>query len=101
MAIKFKRVDFKYQGFDSKGYLALSNINLSIDKEGEFITLIGETGSGKTTLAQHMNALLVPSSGHVEIFGLKINQENTKKKKFKLNPIRKQVGLVFQFPEYQ
>ncbi|MFW6318566.1 MAG: energy-coupling factor transporter ATPase [Bacillota bacterium] len=101
MAIKFRRVDYQYQGFDNKGYLALSNINLSIDAEGEFITLIGETGSGKTTLAQHMNALLVPSSGDVTIFGLKINQETKKKKKVKLNPIRKRVGLVFQFPEYQ
>lgn len=101
MAIKFNRVDFKYQGFDDKGYLALSNINVKIDSEGEFITLIGETGSGKTTLVQHMNALLVPSSGHVDIFGIKINKENTKKKKVKLNPIRQRVGLVFQFPEYQ
>jgi energy-coupling factor transport system ATP-binding protein len=101
MAIKFKRVDYQYQGFDNKGYLALSNINLSIDSEGEFITLIGETGSGKTTLAQHMNALLVPTSGDVSIFGLKINKETKKKKKIKLNPIRKRVGLVFQFPEYQ
>lgn len=101
MAIKFRRVDYQYQGFDNKGYLALSNINVSIDSEGEFITLIGETGSGKTTLAQHMNALLVPSSGDVTIFGLKINQETKKKKKVKLNPIRKRVGLVFQFPEYQ
>ncbi len=101
MAIKFRQVDFQYQGFDNKGYLALSNINLAIDSQGEFITLIGETGSGKTTLAQHMNALLVPSSGDVTIFGLKIDQETKKKKKVKLNPIRKRVGLVFQFPEYQ
>ncbi|MFW6320148.1 MAG: energy-coupling factor transporter ATPase [Bacillota bacterium] len=101
MAIKFRRVDYQYQGFDNKGYLALSNINVSIDSEGEFITLIGETGSGKTTLAQHMNALLVPTSGDVSIFGLKVNKETKKKKKVKLNPIRKRVGLVFQFPEYQ
>ncbi len=101
MAIKFKKVDFKYQGNDNKAYLALSNITLNIKAEGEFITLIGETGSGKTTLVQHMNALLTPLSGDVEIFGVKINRENVKKKRVKLNPIRQQVGLVFQFPEYQ
>ncbi len=101
MGIKFKRVDFKYQGFDEKGYLALSNINLSIKPTGEFITLIGETGSGKSTLVQHMNALLTPSSGEVDILGAIINQESIKKKKIRLNPIRQKVGLVFQFPEYQ
>ncbi len=101
MGIKFERVDFKYQGIDNKGYLALSDIVLNINPTGEFITLIGETGSGKSTLVQHMNALLTPTGGTVTIFGVKINQEIKKKKKVKLNPIRKQVGLVFQFPEYQ
>ncbi len=101
MGIKFNKVDFKYQGNDNKAYLALSNITLNIKDTGEFITLIGETGSGKTTLVQHMNALLTPLSGSVDIFGVKINRENVKKKKVKLNPIRQQVGLVFQFPEYQ
>ena len=101
MGIKFKRVDYKYQGFDNKGYLALSNINVSIQPTGEFITLIGETGSGKTTLVQHMNALLVPSSGEVVILDNVISKETIKEKKVKLNPIRQKVGLVFQFPEYQ
>ncbi len=101
MAIKFNRVDFKYKGEGKKGYLALSNISLSIQGEGEFITLIGETGSGKTTLVQHMNALLVADSGSVDIYGIKVEKEAVKKKKIRLNPIRKKVGLVFQFPEYQ
>lgn len=101
MGIKFKRVDFKYQGFDAKGYLALSNISLTIEPTGEFITLIGETGSGKTTLVQHMNALLTPTSGEMDILGAIINQESIRKKSVKLNPIRQKVGLVFQFPEYQ
>ncbi len=101
MAIKFNRVDFKYKGHDKKGYLALSNINLSIDGEGEFITLIGETGSGKTTLVQHMNALLVADSGSVDVYGIRVEKEAVKKKRIRLNPIRKKVGLVFQFPEYQ
>ncbi|MFH5881637.1 energy-coupling factor transporter ATPase [Liberiplasma polymorphum] len=101
MGIKFERVDFKYHGIDNKGYLALSNVSLNIEKTGEFITLIGETGSGKTTLVQHMNALLTPTAGQVDILGIKINKEVVKKKKVKLNPIRQKVGLVFQFPEYQ
>lgn len=101
MGIKFERVNFYYASVDEKKYLALSNINVSINETGELITLIGETGSGKTTLAQHMNALLTPSSGSVDILGVKINRENVKKKRVKLNPIRQKVGLVFQFPEYQ
>lgn len=101
MGIKFNRVDYKYQGIDNKGYLALSDVSLNIEGTGEFITLIGETGSGKSTLVQHMNALLQPTDGTVDIFGIKIHRDVKKDKKVKLNPIRKQVGLVFQFPEYQ
>ncbi|MFW5894528.1 MAG: energy-coupling factor transporter ATPase [Bacillota bacterium] len=101
MAIKFERVSYQYRGIDQKGYLALSDINLEIEKTGEFITLIGETGSGKTTLVQHMNALLTPSEGRMRIFGLKISSNPKENRNIKLNPVRKQVGLVFQFPEYQ
>ncbi len=101
MAIKFERVSFQYTSMDNKGYLALADINLSINKTGEFITLIGETGSGKSTLAQHMNALLQPTEGRVHIFGITVDDKTKKQRKIKLNPIRKQVGLVFQFPEYQ
>ena len=101
MGIKFEQVNFAYQGPDGQKYLALANINLSIGEMGEFIALIGETGSGKTTLVQHMNALLVPDTGSVTILGVKVTKEATKKKSIKLNPIRKKVGLVFQFPEYQ
>ncbi len=101
MAIKFERVSYTYHGPDQKAYLALSDISVNINKTGEFITLIGETGSGKTTFAQHMNALLQPSEGRVHIFGVKIDHNTKKEGKVKLNPIRKKVGLVFQFPEYQ
>ena len=101
MAIKFERVSYQYRGIDQKGYLALSDINLKIEKTGEFITLIGETGSGKTTLVQHMNALLTPSEGRMRIFGLTISSNPKENRDIKLNPVRKQVGLVFQFPEYQ
>jgi len=101
MGIKFERVSYQYQGIDQRGYLAIGDINLSINAAGEFITLIGETGSGKSTLVQHMNALLLPTEGRMKLFGLTIDKNTKKNKKIKLNPIRKKVGLVFQFPEYQ
>ncbi len=101
MAIKFERVSYQYQSIDKRGYLAIEDVTLSIAGEGEFITLIGETGSGKSTLVQHMNALLQPTEGRMNLFGIKIDKDTKRQKKVKLNPIRKQVGLVFQFPEYQ
>ena len=74
---------------------ALNGINLEIEK-GEFIGLIGHTGSGKSTLIQHLNGLLKPSSGTILIDGLDITKKGTS-----LIEIRKNVGLVFQYPEYQ
>ncbi|MGM0435628.1 MAG: energy-coupling factor transporter ATPase [Bacillota bacterium] len=101
MAIKFEHVSYQYKSIDNKGYMALNDVNLTIENTGEFITLIGETGSGKSTLVQHMNALLSPTKGSVNIFGVKISSTAKENKDVKFNPIRKQVGLVFQFPEYQ
>lgn len=95
MGINFHNVSFKY---NKKGTLkVLDNINLSINENNELITILGHTGSGKSTLVQHMNALLFPLFGEVDIFGKRIGQ----KKKEKLKDVRKKVGLVFQFPEYQ
>ena len=74
---------------------ALSDISFSIE-EGEFVGLIGHTGSGKSTLIQHLNGLLKPTKGKVQINNLDIMDKN-----IKLNEIRKKVGLVFQYPEYQ
>ena len=74
---------------------ALNGVNLEIGK-GEFIGLIGHTGSGKSTLIQHLNGLLKPSSGTILINGLDITKKETS-----LIEIRKNVGLVFQYPEYQ
>ena len=74
---------------------AINNANITI-KDGEFVALIGHTGSGKSTLIQHLNGLLKPESGKIIIDGVDITQ-----KKVKLNAIRKKVGLVFQYPEYQ
>lgn len=74
---------------------ALKNINLEI-KKGEFVGLIGHTGSGKSTLIQHLNSLIKPSKGKIIINGIDINEN---KKTIKEN--RKRVGLVFQYPEHQ
>lgn len=75
--------------------VALDNINVEI-KAGEFIGLIGHTGSGKSTLTQHLNGLLKPTSGKIIINGFDIT-----KKDVKLREIRQKVGLVFQYPEHQ
>lgn len=101
MAIKFEQVEYRYPSFDGTEFSALKDINLEISEKGEFITLIGETGSGKSTLVQHMNALMRPNTGSVTIYGVKIEKDTKKKGKVKLNPLRQRVGLVFQFPEYQ
>jgi energy-coupling factor transport system ATP-binding protein len=72
---------------------ALCNINLKIDA-GEFVGIIGHTGSGKSTLVQHFNGLLKPSSGKVYINGMDTSAKNLKE-------LRKHVGMVFQYPEHQ
>lgn len=74
---------------------ALKDINLKIES-GEFIGLIGHTGSGKSTLVQHLNGLLKPSQGQIIIEGTDITQKGVK-----LKEIRQKVGLVFQYPEHQ
>lgn len=95
MAINFRNVSFKYS--QKASHKTLNNINLLIEEKNEFIAIVGRTGSGKTTLVQHMNALLLPTEGTLEICGKVIN----KSKNLKLKDIRQKVGLVFQFPEYQ
>lgn len=74
---------------------ALENINLSI-KSGELVGLIGHTGSGKSTLIQHLNGLLKPTDGSIIIDNVILNKD-----KKDMRMIRKKVGLVFQYPEYQ
>ncbi len=96
MGIQFKDVSFSYKGL-KVNYDAIRHINLNIKSKKEFIAIVGQTGSGKSTLVQHMNALLLPSSGNVVVFG----QNLPPKKKEKINYLRQKVGLVFQFPEYQ
>jgi len=74
---------------------ALDNINLSIG-EGEFVGLIGPTGSGKSTLVQHFNGLIRPSQGEVVVDGRSLTDKATD-----LREVRQRVGLVFQYPEHQ
>ncbi|MCR4989698.1 MAG: energy-coupling factor transporter ATPase [Lachnospiraceae bacterium] len=74
---------------------ALKDISLKID-DGEFIGLIGHTGSGKSTLVQHLNGLLKPTSGNIYYNGADINDSD-----YDIKSLRKEVGLVFQYPEHQ
>lgn len=96
MAITFKEVEYTYSPDTPFAYHALKGINLNIPK-GSFTALIGHTGSGKSTLIQHINGLLIPTQGEVCIDDYIITPNN----KQKLKPLRKKAGLVFQFPEYQ
>lgn len=97
MGIQFERVNFSYSEGTIREHQALIDINLTIEL-GSFLTVIGHTGSGKSTLIQHMNALLQPHSGTVRILDKEIigGKKNTG-----VNQVRQRVGLVFQFPEYQ
>ena len=98
MGIKVEHIFYTYGKKASNSTLALDDVSFTIN-DNEFVTVVGETGSGKSTLAQMFNALLVPDKGDVLVDNYLINYKNRKSKK--LNGLRKHVGLVFQFPEYQ
>ncbi len=95
MALTVKSLYHTYQPGTPNESHALKNIDLTVE-EGEFVGIIGHTGSGKSTLVQHLNGLLKPTQGEVLLDGVNINAKSTK-----LKEIRLQVGLVFQYPEYQ
>lgn len=97
MSIHFKKVSHTYSPDTPFSYVALRDVDLEIS-EGKVTAIIGATGSGKSTLVQHLNALLLPTSGELEILD-RVIQMDVKPKKLK--SLRKEVGLVFQFPEYQ
>ena len=95
MSIKIENLTHIYMPKSPFEKVALDNVSLDI-RDGEFVALIGHTGSGKSTLIQHFNGLLEATSGKILIDGIDITD-----KKAKLTNIRKKVGLVFQYPEYQ
>lgn len=99
MPITFSGVFYVYNPKSPFQYEALKNVNLTL-LEGKFIALVGRTGSGKSTLVSHINALLHPTSGKVQIFSF-VNSAKRKERSKDVKGLRKRVGLVFQFPEYQ
>ena len=94
MPIEITQLSHTYLPGSALAYPALADISLTIS-DGEFLGVIGHTGSGKSTLIQHLNGLLLPTAGDVLVDGL-----NTREKKLR-KQIRSLVGMVFQYPEYQ
>lgn len=104
MSIVFDKVSYTYMPKTAYEITALKNVSFEI-KPGEFVAIIGHTGSGKSTLIQHMNGLISPTSGDVFVDGVNIN---TKKGKIKnkqqaqeIKAAKQKVGMVFQYPEHQ
>ena len=97
MDIRFKQVGFAYQAGTPFEMRALHDISFSIE-DGSYVAIIGHTGSGKSTILQHLNALLKPTEGIVELGDKTIDSTTGNKD---LKPLRKKVGIVFQFPEAQ
>ncbi|WP_010632294.1 energy-coupling factor ABC transporter ATP-binding protein [Sporolactobacillus vineae] len=97
MDITFHNVTHVYHPKTPFERTALDRINLRI-RSGSFTSIIGHTGSGKSTLVQHINGLLRPTSGLITAGDLKIQAQ---KKKQDLKPLRRKIGLVFQYPEHQ
>ena len=95
MGIRLENVCYTYGSDTTSEIKALNNVNLEINK-GEFVAIIGHTGSGKSTLIQHFNGLERPKSGNVFY-----NDENIYENNYDLRKLRCKVGLVFQYPEHQ
>ncbi|KML36677.1 MULTISPECIES: energy-coupling factor ABC transporter ATP-binding protein [Bacillaceae] len=97
MDISLQNVEYRYQINTPFERLAIKDVSIDIPS-GTFLAIIGHTGSGKSTVLQHLNALLKPTEGQVVIGNRMINPE---KKQKNLKEIRQRVGIVFQFPEHQ
>ncbi len=95
MSVQVKNIFHTYNKGNPDAKIALRDVSFSIN-EGEILGVIGHTGSGKSTMLQHLNGLLKPESGQIIIGDIDITDE-----KVKMTEIRKRVGLVFQYPEYQ
>ena len=95
MPVKVENLTHVYMEDSVFEHVAIDNISFEI-QDGEFVGLIGHTGSGKSTLIQHLNGLLKPSSGKIFIDGEELHTKEVQMKK-----VRQKVGLVFQYPEYQ
>ena len=95
MSIVIEHLNYVYMTGGPYETKALSDVNLTIH-DGEFIGLIGHTGSGKSTLVQHLNGLIMPTSGRVLVDGMDLADKGTDRR-----AVRQRVGLVFQYPENQ
>ena len=95
MSIRLEHVSYAYEDNSSKKNYALKDINLEIKKE-EFIAVIGHTGSGKSTLIQHLNGLIKPTSGTIYF-----DDEDIYSEGYSLRELRGRVGICFQYPEHQ
>ncbi|MDO4484296.1 MAG: energy-coupling factor transporter ATPase [Clostridia bacterium] len=95
MPIEIKNLTHTYSAGSAFQATAIRDVSLTIN-DGEFVAIVGHTGSGKSTLVQHLNGLLKPTSGQILVDGEDLNAEGTNRR-----AIRQKVGLVFQYPEYQ
>lgn len=95
MPLELVNVTFTYNPGTTLAITAVDDVNLRIE-DGEFVGLIGPTGSGKSTLVQHLNGLLKPTSGHVTVDGTDITAKGAD-----LRSVRQKVGIIFQYPEHQ
>ena len=95
MSLEVKHLTHTYSAGSAFQATAVHDVSLTIE-DGEFVCIVGHTGSGKSTLVQHLNGLLKPTSGEVLVDGEDMNGEGVDRRR-----IRQKVGLVFQYPEYQ
>ena len=100
MQIIARKIEYSYNMGAKFAVVALDNVSLEID-EGEFFGIIGHTGSGKSTFIQHLNALIPLQKGELFVGDYDLTPKKNKKERVKLKELRKKVGMVFQYPEYQ